>query len=388
MFVDPAAEVVWAGLMTLDVALQHQVLRGLASTVAASLAGNPKTPTAKIEKAVAALHEAYELLGRSPSVRDYVELCKSFPELPPEGNIRAWLGCGWSECLTRSLLPTPSDGDFTYQAIEHSFELPELIDLVLACTHDLDKRASRDDFFAWVRRPDVIERFERRPTSDSPFRNFGGWLPVVEQARKAAARDGIETPLLKTTPRVYDFTNLEITDALKEATGRLQPKIGDRSPRTAEYQGERMRIQQESIDAGDPRALPTVAIISNRFEGWDMALIAAGLKPLGGSGTKSKHTPRKPQFSPEDKADALRRAWAEIGEPFVRERYVKWRKGKIVEAELRDDRPDSVHIPSADVIETEFRGWRCACQASIPGYALPHRRWHKRPGADQPETKE
>jgi hypothetical protein len=270
MFVDPAAEVVWAGLMTLDVALQHHVLRELASKIATSLATSPTTPQKKIEKAVAALHDAYELLGESPSVRKYSEFRERFPDLdlPPESNIRAWLGAGWDGCLRRALLPTPSDGDFAYEAIEQSFTLDELIELALACAADMQKRPGIQDFAAWSRRPDVAERFPRRPMTDSPFRNFGGWLAVLEKARVVARERGLDSPLLTTTPRVYTYSDPELTDALVEVTQRLSDRIGARSPRMSEYQGERLAIQAESIVAGEPRALPHPELISKRFGGW------------------------------------------------------------------------------------------------------------------------
>lgn len=407
LFADPAAEVVWAGLMTLDVALQHQVLRELASRVAIALASNPKTPDEKIEAAVAALHEAFELRGRSPSVRDYTELRASRPELdlPPESSIRAWLGAGWADCLRRSLLPTPSDGDFAYPAIEHRFTLEEIVELVLACAADLQRYPSHDLFRAWARRPDVAARYPRRPFSDVPYRRYGGWTGVLTEACKVAAERGLETPLLKTTPRVYAYARSEMVAALVETTSRLRERVGDRSPRQSEYEGERTRIQEESIAAGAPRALPNSDLISMSLGGgsWDGALVAAGLTPLGGSGTKSHRPQRRktaPRYRREDKEEALRQAWAELNDgPFLRERYVLWRKDKLAAASAQvehaeSDRADSaarvdrpLAIPSADEIEKEWGGWRQACAEVLPGYQPPVRRWHKRPDPESPDAK-
>lgn len=387
MFGDDAAAVVWAGLMTLDVALQHLVLRELASLIAVALANNPRTPSQKIEAAVAALHDAYDLLGYSPSVRAYSDLAARFPDLnlPPESNIRAWLGAGWNGCLRRALLPTPSDGDFAYEAIEQSFTLDELIELALACAADLHGRPAAGHFSAWVRRPDIAKRYPRRPMTLYPFRRYGGWLVVLEKAREVAFARGLETPLLKTTPRVLKYTDAEMIAALREVAARLRARIGDRSPRFAEYQAERIVIQEESIVTGWPRALPEPYMISRTFGSWDKALIAAGLPPLGGSRTKSNpgvHNGRPPEFTREEKAAALTQAWTDIGDPFVRERFVSWRRGKLDEAHAlgREEK-----IPSVDLIEREFGGWRKACEENIPGYVRPRRRWQKRPPASEDE---
>lgn len=390
IFCDPAAEVVWAGLMTLDLALQHQVLRELASMIAVSLAANPKTPQKKIEAAVGALHEAFELLGHSPSVRDYSDLRGRFPDLdlPPESSIRAWIGAGWNDCLRRALLPTVSDGDFAYEAIEQSFTLDELIELALACAADLQKptRPSMQDLYAWVRRPDVAERFPRRPMTDHAFKRYGGWLEVLEKAREVARERGLDSPLLKTTPRVYTYTKSEMKAALTEVSARLQERIGDRSPRYSEYQGERLVVQEESIAAGCPRALPNPYLISQTFGSWDEALIAAGLTPLGGSATKSNFRPRnsgesQSAFTREEKAAVLCRGWAEIGRPFVRERFVAWQEGKIAEAAALGS---SERMPSVWVIEREFGGWRRACRENIPGYVPPRRWWKRLSGSEHP----
>jgi hypothetical protein len=373
VFSDPAAEVVWAGVMALDVALQHEVLRELASTIAVAPSDRLTSVSKKIRSAVAALHEAHDLLGRSPSVRDYIHLREQLPELdfPPESNIRSWLGGGWNDCLRRCLLPTVADGDFAHPTLEQSFEEHELTTLVIACAEDLNKRPSYVDFKGWVRRPDVAERFERRPLSRTPFVRFGGWPKILEAAGIVATGQRLDSPILRSIPYVYGYEPTEMLAALREIAARVGARNGRRSPRTREYDAERLAIHEESIAARSPRALPSSDRISLEFKGWDAALEAAGLERLGGSGTRSNHTPRRPTYSREQKSQALLDAWADIGDPFVEDRYLDWRDGKIAEAELRGE---VARIPSSDVIKNEFGGWREACMKNIPGYRPRKRR--------------
>jgi hypothetical protein len=377
VFSDPAAEVVWAGVMALDVALQHEVLRELASTIAIAPSDRLTSVSKKIRAAVAALHEAHDLLGRSPSVRDYSQLREQLPELdfPPESNIRSWLGGGWNDCLRRCLLPTVADGDFAHPTLDHSFEEHELTTLVIACAEDLGKRPSYAAFKGWAHRPDVAERFERLPLSRNAFVRFGGWPKVLEAAGIEAAGLRLDSPILRSIPNVYVFEKPEMLAALREIAERVGKHNGGRSPRTREYDAERLAIQEESIAARSPRALPSADRISLEFKGWDDALEAAGLERLGGSGTRSNHTPRRPTYSREQKSQALLDAWAEIGDPFVADRYLDWRDGKIAEAELRGK---VVRIPSSDVIKNEFGGWREACLKNIPGYRARRRSRPKR----------
>ncbi|MGZ4310274.1 MAG: hypothetical protein ACXVRG_13170, partial [Gaiellaceae bacterium] len=56
-FRDPAAEAVWAGIETLDVALQHELLLRLGAFFERA-ALNPTTGRSKAATAVAALHRA------------------------------------------------------------------------------------------------------------------------------------------------------------------------------------------------------------------------------------------------------------------------------------------------------------------------------------------
>ena len=67
----------------------------------------------RVRRAIAALREAAEILGRSPSVGDYRRLQAERRELdwPPDGSLRKWLGGSWNDCLARAHLEAVADGD-------------------------------------------------------------------------------------------------------------------------------------------------------------------------------------------------------------------------------------------------------------------------------------
>lgn len=372
-FEDPAADVVWAGLMTLDVALQHRVLRELASDLALDVVA-PKTATQRVRAAVAALHDCYDLIGHSPSVKEYRRLRDELPELglPAESNVRKWLGGGWNTCLDRAFLPTVSDGDFLAAPLEEDFTKEELLKFLRLCAAELKMRPRIVDYGAWVRRKDVAERFPRRPMTPGVFNRHGGFLKLQveagvineEQARRAA--NG------RILPSSYRYSDEEMNDALREVAGRLRPGIGDRSPRYAEYEQERIVIQKESEKAGKPRTIPSAAAISKRHNNcWDDALEAAGLPPLGGRATTSNARARRPTYTREDKERALPQAWTDCGNPFYSSTYDDWRDAQLDQAEAEGR---VINIPGKEGMVSEFGGWQQACIACIPGYTPPGRR--------------
>ena len=103
----------------------------------------------------------------------------------------------------------------------------------------------------------------------------------------------------------YFIEDVQIHAALREVAGRL-----GRSPRTAEYDRERLAIIAESDAAGAPRTLPSRTVMYSRYPTWDDALVAAGLQPLGGRGTggggKLNKGHKAPRVSEEMIFDALR----------------------------------------------------------------------------------
>jgi hypothetical protein len=101
---------VWAAFMELDLALQHDLLRELQELLAVP-EGSRSISGTRIARAIAALREAADELGHSPSVKDFRRLRFEHPERrwPPESSIRVWLGSGrWNGSLSRAGLEAPS----------------------------------------------------------------------------------------------------------------------------------------------------------------------------------------------------------------------------------------------------------------------------------------
>lgn len=88
-FEDPAAKAVWAAICTLPEGAQHQVAEYLVERLAlVEQRGNAQE--VRVARGVAALREAAQILGASPTVGQYRELRERHPERrwPPDGSIR------------------------------------------------------------------------------------------------------------------------------------------------------------------------------------------------------------------------------------------------------------------------------------------------------------
>jgi hypothetical protein len=183
-FSDPMCIQVWAALMTLDVPLQYEVLRELATRFSSATVAAIR-PEEKIRKAVADLHTATDIYGHSPSVKEYRALQERFPELElaPDATIRRSLAGGWSDCLRVALLDAVSDGDFARPTgISDKFPDEAIHAAVRDCAADLGHVPSMPEYFQWVRRPDVVGRPGRRPRSYHPFERLGGFRHVLVAA--------------------------------------------------------------------------------------------------------------------------------------------------------------------------------------------------------------
>ena len=110
LFADPGARVVWAAICEFEEGDQHEVLKHLRDRLAA--ADIRETPQQRrVARATAALREAADELGCSPSIKDFERLRVDHPEWPPAGSIRGWLGGSWSRCLERARLDRIVVGD-------------------------------------------------------------------------------------------------------------------------------------------------------------------------------------------------------------------------------------------------------------------------------------
>ena len=367
-FLHPEADVVWAAIEVLSEPLKHEVLRELATALAMA-STSPRTPLQKVRKGIAALHQVFDLLGHSPSVKEYRQVCELLPELglPPESNLRAWLGGGWNECLTRALLPAVSDGDFSEVPTAGAYTESALHAAVRDCAEALGRRPFFSEYLTWARKWNDSGVSPRRPLSTKPFERFGGYLAVLVAAgvidRDQAHRDAIQ----RVIPATHEYTDSECADAIHEVRRHLGL---DRAPRVTEYTRGRRELQAEFAAKGVLRALPTVQTITKGTT-WDQALVKAGFEPLGGRTTASNKRGRRKSFDDETCQRALRQAWTAVGDPFTADAYTAWRATETERILAADGSP---HLPSSITIGQRFGGWQRACLAAIPGYKIDPKR--------------
>ena len=129
---------------------------GVASLYAESMTA-PRSLSDRTRAAVAALREVADILGHSPSVKEYRSVRERLPELglPPEGNVRRWLGGGWNDCLTRALLDAVAETDSPSRPIGKNdyYEDEQVLSALRECATDL----------ASIHRFSVGRRLGRRP---------------------------------------------------------------------------------------------------------------------------------------------------------------------------------------------------------------------------------
>jgi len=249
-FDHPEADVVWAAIEALSEPLKHEVLRELATAVAIDSA-SPRTPAQKVRKGVAALRQAFDLLGHSPSVKDYRRICKLLPELdlPPESNVRTWLGSGWDECLTRALLPATSDGDFSEVPLGSDYEEHELHEAVRQCASEIGRRPFFSEYRTWAKKRDDEGCPGRRPLSARPFDRFGGYLEVLVASGVMTREQAVRDALNRVIPASHEYDETEFSNAILEVKRHLNL---DRGPRT---RGEK-RGRGGRVRGGDFQATP------------------------------------------------------------------------------------------------------------------------------------
>lgn len=361
-FADPSARAVWAALCALDPASQHDVLAELQERLGAPVLASSDVRT---RRAIAALREAAEILGRSPSVGDYRRLQAERRELdwPPDGSLRKWLGGSWNDCLARAHLEAVADGDVLLTPLGPSFEEQELVDALRACAADVGSPPTLSAYLCWARRPDVQARPGRRPRSQGPFDRFGGYANVLI-ASGLITGDGAFVMPATTRVRLgqYHASEEVILAALREVADRL-----GRPPRSTDYQLERLKIIRESDATGQLRTIPDYGTVNRRYGTWDTALVAAGLQPLGGRATggggKKNKGRKAPRVTEEMIFDAIREAYAQLGDPFRSDAYKTWRLNQ-----AERDRATGVYreLPSYDTIQSRYGTWKNAVLAALP----------------------
>ena len=214
------SEIVWRAIEVLDVGCQFEILRELATNFAAS--GRVNHGSARNARAaVVALREAADVLGHSPSVKEYRSLRRELPELelPADGNVRRWLGGGWNDCLQRALLDAVTDGDFASRPIglTYRFSDEEVFAAVRECWTDLGHVPTANEYGQWARRPEIIDRPGRRPRGYRNFKRLGGFRKVLFKAgvisedESRLAADGRALPVrFSYTQEAVSYTHLTL----------------------------------------------------------------------------------------------------------------------------------------------------------------------------------
>jgi hypothetical protein len=155
---------------------------------------------------------------------------------------------------------------------------------------------------------------------------------------------------------VYAHTDEQLLDAIREVAGLL-----GRPPMWDEYVRERERILRETTAAGRPRPLPAIATIQRRFGSLDAALEKAGLDPHRRRERIPKGTPlaAKPRVPEPRLIAALRRAYADVGDPFTSNAYEAWRLAQI----RRDPVGASEGLyPTYQTVQRRYGSWRAGVQ--------------------------
>ena len=356
LFSDPAAAVVWAGLMVLDVALQHEFLACLRDRLAVpGLVGG--THAVRIQRLVAAVREAEGLLvaaaGADPGFDPtnppaltedaYTDIRKDHPEYgwPPASSMRNWVQGGWNDVLRRAGVKPVEGGDALFVSSSAEYTWEEVAAAFVAFRDELVQKGhpaptdfSLRDLLNWAKRPDVLARPGRRPRSQSPFDKFGGFLaakaaalagaPAPSETRDGAraARSGHLRPASG-----YGYTDAQLKTAVDEVVAFL-----GRVPRATEFTNGRRDILKAEAKRGlAKRPFPSYPKLIDRWTPWDAALVACGYPPFGDididpeTGAGSYQGPRR-EISSGALLAGVVEAYEKLGKPFTEPAYENYYK--------------------------------------------------------------
>lgn len=268
-FRDPAAQVVWAALCTLEEAAQHELLTALQQRLA--FPEERLSPhAARVARGVAALREVAALVGRSPSVGEYRRLRDQNPERrwPDDSSVRQWLGGNWNDALTEAGLDALPDPIAHHPERGPHFSDEELLAAIRECANDLGQpiqELSFQRYLCWARSSRVRKRPGRRPQGQLPYERFDGWTKA-----KAAALGVEDMDLAGAGGRGYRYTEEQVFTAADEISRRLgRPGA---FPGQTEWVKERRRILVAEERAGKPRrAIPGKEAVRRVFDSWQDA---------------------------------------------------------------------------------------------------------------------
>lgn len=338
-----------AFLLRLDPATQHRVYERYGEALA--VPAEERFSHRRVHRVARALHEAHHGLGRSPSVREYEQLRRRHPEndWPSEQSVKRWLGVRtWNNALVRIGLEAVVEGDVIETPGPQAFRPEEAIRAIQECAADIGAVPSYNDYFGWVRRPDVEDRAGRRPRSFQPFnRLFGSF----REARIAAGLTDYETatPAVHAVIRVsrWGMTREELLEHIRVAAARVD------GPMTAvRYERERRDIFVETRATGRPLALASLSVVYRHFRYWSAALDAAGLLDR-----PETRLPAVTKFSDAQMLSIVSRAYDETDEVFSCEAYKRWRE----RTSRLDPRLRST-LPHASTVRKHFGSWMLAVE--------------------------
>ena len=272
LFADPAADVVWAGVLALDEGTKHELLALLRQQL--EVPEERESPhQARVARAIAALREAAEILEESPSVEEYRRLRAENPERgwPADGSVRRWCGGTWNDVLERAHLDRIAEPLAAVRPLGHAITEEEAIAAIRECAAELDRTPTFHGYLSWARRPEVKRRpGSRRPASQPPIdRLFGGWLEALKAAGLVDDRGtGAPRGTGLRTGHGYRYTDEQLYAAMEE----LAELDGGRLPSTARFNHLRAEVLAEEAAAGEaPRAFPSWGVLSRRFGSWPKA---------------------------------------------------------------------------------------------------------------------
>jgi hypothetical protein len=365
-FKHPEAEVIWSAVMTLAEPAKHEVYEHLADHLVVGR-GRTRRHNERREAAIAALREVAEILGHSPSVRDFRGVLHEHPEYgwPNDSAIRRWFGnASWNECLAEAGLGRVADGDFVGATTGHMFSLEDLVRAVKLCAEEVKMAIPPQTvFLGWAGRRATQLNHDRIPRSLHPFDRYGGYHVVTTIGGIRPENGAIVYPDGTIRPAKLRYSDDDMREALREVAARL-----GRSPLTREYRAEREAIRKESAAADGLRTLPTWGVIRTRFGTWDEALSEAGLEAVNGrvNGMRRRDYVRKGgvRFTDDELVAWMWRAFNDLGGPSgtTTLKYKPWRLRVKAEAETRGE---YLTIPGYEAFRAKYGTWEKAKLAAI-----------------------
>jgi hypothetical protein len=255
----------------------------------------PDEQAVREARAIAALHEANRQLKAGDPTAELTEaaferLRLEQPERnwPSETSVRRWLGAGtgnlsWTVSVERAGLQPPTIPMTPRPHLGPRLTRGELEQAIrLYVDEHGEPPASFSAYSAWARRMEVRVLPGRRPLSEGPFtRAFGGFRAALRTLGFADPADDAPLPPRRpgNLPHGFRYTRQQYLEALREVAAVL-----GRSPRSSEYVAVLRRPLQKAVEAGRPRAMPSLPMfhrpsVAGTTRWWRRALSRWAARP-------------------------------------------------------------------------------------------------------------